>query len=293
MARSCVKPFSSELRRRELCVAFFIMRKTSPRSISIVEFYLRLLALLTLFGIFCSAIPAFGMGIKPPPGTTPKPTPKPSATPKPTPKPTPRPSATPAPPSSGFAAIWSGKHSSAADWDGFVRDAVSNYGAELLKGPDDISLFCPMYDRLGTQDRLNFWVQLVAAMTKFESNFKPTMRYTETSMGIDPITKKQVVSEGLLQLSYQDERNYKSVLPPGVCDFNYTNDQKYAITDIRRTIFDPKTNLTCGIFIMNRQILRHGKLGINSGAYWSVLQPKGSRLAEIKKITNGLSFCKR
>lgn len=152
-----------------------------------------------------------------------------------------------------------------------------------------------MFDRLGTQDRINFWVELIAAMAKFESSYDPSTRYTESTMGIDPVTGKQVVSEGLLQLSYQDELNWKKVLPAGVCDFDYTGDKKYAQTDIRRSILDPKNNLTCGIGILNRQIERYDKIAVSTGAYWSVIKSGSSynKLTQIKAITNALSFCKK
>lgn len=191
-----------------------------------------------------------------------------------------------------FKALWSGKHSDANNWTLHAIDAIERYGDNLLKGSSDMDDFCPMYDRLGHREQVYFWVELVAAMAKFESGFKPTTRYTESTMGTDPITGKQVVSEGLLQLSYQDERNYRKVLPAEVCDFDFDRDQQYALNDIRRTILDPKTNLTCGIAILNRQLLRYGKISIDKGAYWSVLKPNGRRIPEIRKITQALSFCK-
>jgi hypothetical protein len=254
---------------------------------------------------------AHGLGIKPPadtprppkatPSPTPAPTPKPTATPKPTPVATPKPTATPKPPTtpgggdSTFKASWSGKNSNAASWTVYAQNAVTKYGDAMMKGATDVEDFCPMFDRLGSQDRVNFWVELVAAMAKFESSYDPTTRYTESTMGIDPITKKQVVSEGLLQLSYQDEQNYRNVLPAGVCDFDYASDKQYQLSDIRRSILDPKLNLTCGISILNRQLERYNKIAVSSGAYWSVIKSSSShnRLKEIKAITNALSFCKR
>lgn len=222
---------------------------------------------------------------------TPAPSPSPSPTPVATATPIPRPSPTPTPSTGNFTALWIGKHPDAINWTGYVHEAVKAYGAALLAGPSDVATFCPKYASLSTTDKLNFWAQLVAAMTKYESNFNPTTRYTETSMGIDPVTGKQVVSEGLLQLSYQDERNYSSVAPAGVCDFDYAADSKLAINDIRRTIFDPKTNLTCGVFILNRLAVKKGIIAVDSGAYWSVLRPSGTRLASIRSLTKATSFC--
>lgn len=225
-----------------------------------------------------------------PPKATPTPKPKPSPTPKPTPKPAPQP--TPTPPNEGdFHALWEGQHPDAVNWTRYTESAIDNYGATMLRGASDIASFCKRYDRLNHKEQRSFWVQLIAAMVKYESAFNPATRYRESTMGTDPVTGKQVVSEGLLQLSYQDELNYKKVLPPGVCDFNFAADRSYDLKDLRRTILDPRTNLTCGVGILNRQIERYGKISITSGAYWSVLRPKG-KAKNIQQITQALPFCK-
>jgi hypothetical protein len=228
----------------------------------------------------------------PKPTATPSPTPKPSptATPRPTPSPTPKPSATPTP--SSFTALWDTANINGKYWTTYVQNAVQTYAPVLMNGATDVTSFCPAYKSLSTLNKLNFWSQLIAAMAKYESGFNPVSRYTESTMGTDPVTGKQIVSEGLLQLSYQDERNYSGVLPAGVCDFNYAKDKLLSSTDIRRTILDPKTNLTCGVFILGRQVTRYGKIGITSGAYWSVLRPSGSTLAKIKALTNATPICK-
>ncbi|MES2855924.1 MAG: hypothetical protein V4692_08670, partial [Bdellovibrionota bacterium] len=118
---------------------------------------------------------------------------------------TPKPSATPGTSPSKFSAVWDTQNVAAKMWTNYVRDAVQVYGPALMKGSTDIAKFCPAYSKLSTDDKLNFWAQLIAAMSKYESGFKPTTRYVETTMGTDPVTGKQSVSEGLLQLSYQDE----------------------------------------------------------------------------------------
>lgn len=252
----------------------------------------KLFSILTAALLFTST--SWSLGIRPPKDTARQPASTPAPTPKP---PTPKPpsSTTPAPTTGGssFKALWEGKNADAANWTVYAEDALERYGSALLKGTTDIEDFCPMYDRLGHQDQLHFWVQLIAAMTKYESGFKPTSRYTETSMGTDRVTGKQIVSEGLLQLSYVDELNYRSVLPAGVCDFDYQSDKQYAATDVRRTILDPKNNLTCGIGILNRQVQRFNKIAVGSGAYWAVIKSTSGhhRLNEIRAITKALPFC--
>ncbi len=191
---------------------------------------------------------------------------------------------------SDFQALWSRvskPHVQSQEWTRIVQDTIVLYGEELLKGSEDMQNFCPQFDRLGTNDRINFWVELIAAMTRYESGFKPTTRYTETTMGTDPITGSQVVSEGLLQLSYQDIRPYP------FCDFDFEADRQYALDDIRRSILDPARNLACGTRILNNQIKRRGLIAVSSGAYWAVIKTnsKYNKLEEIKAITNALSFC--
>ncbi len=199
----------------------------------------------------------------------------------------------PSAPTMSFKAYWDGKNADSAKWTVFAQDAVSRIGQDLIKGPSDVATFCPMYDRLGTQDRINFWVQLVAAMAKYESGFNPASRMVETSMGNDPVTRAPTSSEGLMQISYSDEKNLKSVLPAGVCDFDYPSDKKFVVTDLRRTILNPKNNLTCAIGILNRQVQRKGMIAVASGAYWAVLKTdrRSNKLSQIRAITKSLSFC--
>lgn len=156
-----------------------------------------------------------------------------------------------------------------------------------MKGPQDVESFCPMYRRLGSIDQLNFWVQFFAAVAQYESGFDPTSRMTETTMGADPVTGQQVVSEGLLQLSYQDELWWP------FCDFDYSADRRYGVKDVRRSILDPEKNLSCGIQILNRQVEKRGAIALSSNVYWAVLKINGkyTKLPEIRSITKKLPFC--
>lgn len=188
-----------------------------------------------------------------------------------------------------FVALWHGKNADADRWSDIVRNVVQTKAPALLKGSGDIEDFCPMYSRLGTIDQLNFWVQFFAAVSKYESGFDPTSRMVETTMGTDPMTGKQVASEGLLQLSYQDETGWS------FCDFDFKGDQKYAINDIHRSILDPEKNLSCGIQILNSQVAKRGGIALSSNVYWAVLKIGGkyTQLPAIKAITNKLSFCQK
>lgn len=230
---------------------------------------------------------ARALGIPAPAGT--------ARAPSSTATPTPTPIATPAPvaSSTSFHALWEGHNSDAVNWTAYAQQAVERYAPDLIKGSNDVESFCPQYSRLGTQDRVNFWVQLVAAMTKYESGWNPVSYFVESSMGADSVTGQQTASEGLMQLSYSDAKNYHSVVAAGVCDFDFTDDQKYSRTDIRRSIMDPKTNLTCGIGILNRQVQRDHLIAEGANAYWAVIKTNRSsnKISQIRAITKALAFC--
>ncbi|MEK7357521.1 MAG: murein L,D-transpeptidase catalytic domain family protein [Bdellovibrionota bacterium] len=225
----------------------------------------------------------------PAPTATPVPTPKPSATPAPTPVPTPAPGATPA-----VAALWEASSYASGGrgklWSQHAYDVVARDGAKLIAGSSDITSFCPKYASLTLNKKITFWVYLVSAMTKYESGFNPAMRFHESTMGIDPITKEPVQSEGLLQLSYQDKIPY-----PTLCtEFNWAVDKNLSRTDPNKTILSPYKNLTCGIRILSKLVGSKGAISFSSGHYWSVLILGGryTKVPEIKALTNSVSFCK-
>ena len=154
----------------------------------------------------------------------------------------------------------------------------------------DMALFCPRYAQITSLQKMNFWGQLISAIAKHESDWIPTRRFVETTMTKpDQVTGAQVVSEGLLQLSYQDMLNH-----PGVCHFDWEKDQLLSPTDPKKTILDPFKNLQCGIRILARQIRSKKAIAIPNGAYWSVLKTDSfhQKILQIAAITKELSFCR-
>ena len=120
-------------------------------------------------------------------------------------------------------------------------------------------------------------------MAYFESGWKPTSRMTETTMGIDPVTGKQVESEGLLQLSYQDVPNYGSVLKFPACKIDWQKDKSLSAIDPKKTILDLYINLECGLRILGSQIKKKGSAILSSGVYWSVLK-EGGKYSKVESI---------
>lgn len=184
---------------------------------------------------------------------------------------------------SGAPAQWKDQAVSYTQYSAFI---VDHFAKNLLDGPHVLTgtnSLCPNYKNLPRAARIEFWVHFVSAVTKFESGYKPNMRYFETTFtSKDSVTQEQVYSEGLLQLSYQDGKSYKECAKA----FNWSEDKLLARTSDEKTIFDPMRNLFCGIRIMDRIIKSKKTLMFDSGNYWAVLKPTGKygKTAEITKI---------
>lgn len=129
--------------------------------------------------------------------------------------------------------------------------------------------FCPK----GGVDAETFWLGFVKSIAKAESGWNNCEQYTESKMGTDPITGKQVVSEGLLQLSFQDARNWKSLPTCQKIDFNNPT-----------SIFSPAINLGCGMEIMDGLLKRTGNVRKDLGAYWSTVRDKSDRMVKQMRI---------
>jgi hypothetical protein len=152
-----------------------------------------------------------------------------------------------------------------------------------------MDLFCSNYYNLNRDEQVDVWAQLIVAMSWYESGWNKKARMEEPSLGLDRVTRRIIASEGLLQLSYEDSywRNY--------CDFNWTQDIQFEDDDIRKTIFDPYLNLSCGIGILTSQIKRHEKIVINKGAYWAVIKKdhRNNKVPQIRKIIMQWDMCKK
>jgi len=174
------------------------------------------------------------------------------------------------------------------NWSKYLHEIILKNWSSLLEDADDVVDFCPRYRSLSREQKANVWAQIFAAITKFESGYSPTSRMHETTMGTDPITRRPVYSEGLLQLSYQDMQ-----WAPW-CEFDWTADKNLSATDPRKTILDPYKNLYCGVGIMAGQVKSKGAIVLTSGVYWAVIKKGGryQKIAEIQKITRSHSLCK-
>ncbi|UOF01310.1 murein L,D-transpeptidase catalytic domain family protein [Bdellovibrio reynosensis] len=164
-------------------------------------------------------------------------------------------------------------------WSEFLMKDILESWPSLLNGANDMRDFCPRYNTLDNNQKANVWAQLFVAMAKYESAYSPVSRMHETTMGTDPVTKKPVYSEGLLQLSYQD------IQWAPFCKFDWSKDKYLAAKDPKKTILDPYINLHCGVGIMALQVKNKRAIKVSSGTYWAVIKP-GGRYQQISAITS-------
>jgi hypothetical protein len=188
-----------------------------------------------------------------------------------------------------FPLAWEGHAKGSVSWSQFLYSTILTNAPALLAGSSDVTQFCANYPQLTNNQRANFWAYLLSQVSYYESSYDPTSRYVETTMGTDPITGAQVVSEGLLQLSYQDQQRYP------FCQFNWNADAPLSPSSPKKTILDPFVNLQCGALILNSQVKARGLIEVSKGAYWSTLQTTSShnKLAQIKAATQKIPFCAR
>lgn len=153
-------------------------------------------------------------------------------------------------------------------WDQIIEKAVP---PEMLSSqvPRDVRRFCPRFYSMNEVDKRAFWAYFFQALAGAEAGLDPKtrIRHTEPEVAkVDPVTGKMVRSEGLLQLSYQDQKRYS-------CDFDWDKDKNLPAKDPNKSILQPKNNLECGIKILSNQIITQHKPILYQEGYWSTLQP--------------------
>lgn len=162
--------------------------------------------------------------------------------------------------------------------DALVKELKANGIDMLTTYPTDWDQFCKSKS-LTNDQKIQFYITLISALSYYESSYNPKATYVEPD--IYDRFGKHVVSAGLLQLSVESGNAYK-------CALKQTSD-----------LFDPATNLKCGVIIMNRWVgqvdkvisqKRNGK-SLGAGRYWSVIR-EGHHLKEIQKKTLALDICK-
>jgi hypothetical protein len=160
------------------------------------------------------------------------------------------------------------------EWNIFIANAIDNFGATLLDSSklpkEQIKLLCPGFFSANNDQKKAFWALLFACIAYYESGFDPNQRFKE------PASLNYVYSEGLLQLSYGDENNFKN-LP---------------IDPKKKNILDPEVNLTSGVIIMAKQLEKRKTLFTTKHFYWSVLTHHKQQIIRFfKNNSSQLTFC--
>lgn len=172
-------------------------------------------------------------------------------------------------------------------WDEMVERAIP---PEMVSSqvPRDVRQFCPRFYDMDEADKRVFWAYFFQALAGAEAGLNPTTRahHTEPEVSVpDAVTGMSGRTEGLLQLTYEDEKRYG-------CDFNWQADRRLRPNDPARTILQPRNNLECGVKILAEQIIVHHKPLLSHSGYWSTLQPgRPSYRVFAKQMTNPPAPC--
>jgi hypothetical protein len=173
------------------------------------------------------------------------------------------------------------------EWDKIVELALP---PEMLSNrvPRDVRRFCPRFYEMSEVDKRGFWAYFFQALAGAEAGLKPTSRarHAQPEMAVkDNVTGVAGRTEGLLQLTYEDQERYG-------CDFDWERDKVLKAHDPERTILQPKNNLECGVRILEKQIINAHKPLLSGTGYWETLRPgtPGHRVF-VKQMTNVPAAC--
>lgn len=174
-------------------------------------------------------------------------------------------------------------------WDRMVEEALP---ADLLsaKVERDVKPFCPEFGTMSEADKRAYWAYFFQALAGAEAGLQPeaNVRHKGQAAPVkDTVSGRMVRTQGLLQLTYMDATRYG-------CDFDWEKDKLLAEHDPAKTILQPKNNLTCGVKILEKQIIEQGKPLLSRSSYWSTLRPgSAAERAFVKQMANVPATCGR
>ncbi|MAC46377.1 MAG: hypothetical protein CMI12_05900 [Oceanospirillum sp.] len=146
-----------------------------------------------------------------------------------------------------YIAFWEG-NTQGAELEYFAKAALNQHGQDLLKAvPDDIETYCPNYYRSTYEQRLDFWAGFISSLSHFESSHQNHVWYQER---FNDVQGNPVISRGLLQISIESGNGYGC-----------------GLTD-QQQLHDPKTNISCGVRILNRWVGQEDKVVSGRGGWW-------------------------
>ena len=175
-------------------------------------------------------------------------------------------------------------------WDPAWDQIVENELPSELLSPQRaraVAPFCPRFKTLNEADKRAFWAYFFQALSGAEAGLLPTsdVRHPEVDVR-DTVTRRMVRAEGLLQLTYMDADRYG-------CNFDWEKDKDLPHTDPAKTILQPKNNLTCGVKILDQQLIARNERLLSSSSYWETLRPgtQGYKVF-LKQMTNVPASCR-
>ena len=171
-------------------------------------------------------------------------------------------------------------------WDTFIERSLPS-AMLSSRVPRDVRRFCPRFYEMSVTDKRAYWAYFFQALAGAEAglNAKSNVLHSEAQMGIDRVTGQRIRSEGLMQLTYEDEERYG-------CNFDWKADRHLPLHDPRKTILKPENNLVCGIKILDKEIISQRKPLFNQTSYWATLRP-GSISYQVfaRQMTNPPAAC--
>lgn len=189
-------------------------------------------------------------------------------------------------------------------YDAHIRAEVAKVPALRTLPAERMSDFCPRWAELGPDARLQFYADLLYAISGPESGRDRRVMFSETGIidratrrqVLDSVTRRPLLSEGLLQLSYADMDGYPPAEGLG-CRFDWEADREAFAHDVsasagartflsghpERSLLNPYVQLTCGVHVLNTLVRRFPEEGFRAaaGRYWSTMRPKRKSHAEV------------
>jgi hypothetical protein len=154
----------------------------------------------------------------------------------------------------------------AEEWTEATLQALDGHGAALVETvPADISTYCPAYPEADETQRKAFWVNMLAALAKHESTYRPTASGGGGKW------------HGLLQISPGTARGYG-------CRAKSASDLK-----------DGAANLSCAVRIMAVTVPRDGVISRNMrgiAADWGPFHQSRKR-TDMQAWTSASPYCRK
>lgn len=164
-----------------------------------------------------------------------------------------------------ITARWDGQPG-AEEWTEATLEALEGHGAALVETvPADIATYCPAYPEADETKRKAFWVNMLAALAKHESTYRPTASGGGGKW------------HGLLQISPGTARGYG-------CNAKSAADLK-----------DGAANLSCAIRIMAVTVPRDGVISRNMrgiAADWGPFHQSRKR-SDMQAWTSASPYCRK